>query len=230
MGKFHYEIGKDGIALITMDDGKANAMDDAFFREMQQSLDQADKDQPKIVAIKGRPGYFSGGLNLKYIMTLSQNELGDFVFMFARTLLRVYALPIPTVALSTGHAIAGGAMLTFACDLRFIAQGSYKIQMNESLIGISLPTWMLIIANSAIPPQWRTEALLHAHAYDPEEAVKKNIFNGFLEDGDDVLTALKSSIEPLLNLNVTSYAATKKRMRKPEEIDSVLGLLRHEIG
>ena len=62
------------------------------------------------------------------------------------------------------------------------------------------------------------------------KAVEKNIFDGFLEDGDDVLTPLKPSIEPLLNINVTSYAATKKRMRKPEEIDDALGLLRHEIA
>lgn len=229
MDKLQYSMDKRGIGIITMDDGKANAMNGDFFSEMQHTLDQAEKDQSKAVVIKGRPGYFSGGLDLKHVMTLSQNDLHDFVFTFAKTMLRIYAFPIPTIAVATGHAIAGGAMLSFACDLRFIADGSYKIQMNETLIGVNLPTWMFLIADSAVPSNLQSEALLHSYAYSPKEAVEKRIFNGFLSNSDDVLMEINPTIEALLNINLASYAESKKRSRTPEKINDAITLLKDEL-
>jgi len=158
MEKVTYGI-EDGIAQITMDDGKANAMNWGFFEEMGKSMDQAESDGAKALVIKGRPGFFSGGLDLKLLPTLSASELGDFLITFARTMLRVFSFPVPTIAAITGHAIAGGAMLAFACDRRFTLD-----------IGLPLPSWMFLIARSAIPSRWRNEALLHARAYNPNEA------------------------------------------------------------
>ena len=136
MAKITYGI-EEGIATITMDDGKANAMNWAFFEEMNKSMDQAENDGAKALVITGRTGFFSGGLDLKLMPTLSANELADFLTILARTLLRVFLLPIPTIAASTGHAVAGGAMLSFACDRRFALDGPYRIQMNKTLIGIA---------------------------------------------------------------------------------------------
>jgi len=90
MEKVTYGI-EDGIAQITMDDGKANAMNWGFFEEMGKSMDQAESDGAKALVIKGRPGFFSGGLDLKLLPTLSASELGDFLITFARTMLRVFA-------------------------------------------------------------------------------------------------------------------------------------------
>ena len=167
-------ILEDGIAQITMDDGKANSMNWIFFEEMGKSMDQAENDGAKVLVITGRPGFFSGGLDLKLLPTLSASEMGDFATTFARTMLRVFSFPVPTIAASTGHAVAGGAMLTFACDRRFAIDGPYRIQMNETSIGITLPSWMFLIARSAIPSQWRNEALLHARVYNPKEALERH--------------------------------------------------------
>ena len=87
MEKAIYSI-EDGIAQITMDDGKANAMNWGFFEEMQKSMDQAENDGAKALVITARPGIFSGGLDLKLLPTLSPSEMGDFTTTFARTMLR----------------------------------------------------------------------------------------------------------------------------------------------
>ena len=47
---------EDGIAQITTDDGKANAMNWGFFEEMGKSMDQAENDGTKALVITGRPG------------------------------------------------------------------------------------------------------------------------------------------------------------------------------
>jgi len=125
MEKIFYSIENE-VAQIIMDDGKANAMNWEFFKEMGKGMDKAEDDRAKVLVITGRPGFFSGGLDLKLLPTLSHSELIKFSTTFARTMLRVFSFPIPTIAAATGHAIAGGAMLTFACDRRFSLDGPYR--------------------------------------------------------------------------------------------------------
>ena len=228
MEKVTYGI-KHGIAQITMDDGKANAMNWGFFKQMGKSMDQAESDGAKALVITGRPGFFSGGLDLKLLPTLSASELGDFLITFARTMLRVFSFPVPTIAAITGHAIAGGAMLAFACDRRFALDGPYRIQMNETLIGIPLPSWMFLIARSAIPSRWRNEALLHARAYNPNEALERGILDAVAQDADSLAAQVKAATTEMLSLNLPAYAASKKNLRQ-EEIEHVLDLLKKELS
>jgi enoyl-CoA hydratase len=227
MTKINCEID-NGIAVIKMDDGKANAMDNVFFEEFGESLDRVETDNAKVLIFAGRPGFFSGGLDLKLLSTLQPKDLSKFYETFALTLLRVFSLPIPTIAACTGHAIAGGAMFCFACDRRFIIDGNYKIQVNEVLIGIPLPSFMLLIGSSAIPQQWQNEALLHGKAYNPEEIVARNIFDAVVEEGDDVVDYAKSEAEKLLALKLPAYATTKKRLRS-SRVEEVKILLKDEL-
>jgi enoyl-CoA hydratase len=228
MEKVTYSL-RDGIARITMDDGKANSMNWTFFEEMGRSLDQTENDGAKVLVITGRPGFFSGGLDLRLLPTLSASEMGELATTFARTMLRVFSFPVPTIAVATGHAIAGGAMLTFACDRRFAIDGPYRIQMNETLIGISLPSWMFLIAGSAIPSRWRNQALLHARAYNPNEALELGILDGVARDAHSLAAQVKDATAALLSLNLPAYAASKKNLRQAE-IEHVLGLLKKDLS
>jgi len=228
MSKITYKIENE-IAQITMDDGKANAMNWAFFEEMGKSMDQAENDGAKVLVITGRPGFFSGGLDLKLMPTLSPTEFGDFATTFARTMLRVFSFPVPTIAACTGHAIAGGAMLTFACDRRFALDGPYRIQMNETLIGIPLPSWMFLVAESAIPSRWRNEALLHSRAYNPNEALERGILDAVAQDADSLAAQVNSATTEMLNLNLPAYADSKRNWRQ-EKIEHVLDALKEELS
>ena len=227
MTKIHYKI-EEAVAQLTLDDGKVNAMDFIFFEELEKALDRVISDGAETLIIAGRPGYFSGGLDIKLMPTLSPTDLNRLAENFARSLLRVFSLPLPTVAVCSGHAVAGGAMLCLACDLRYVVKGPYVFQMNEMLVGIPLPSWMLLIARSAIPVRWQVETLLHARAYSPEDAVEKDLFHGLIEEGEDPLVYAKSQIEKLSALNFKAYETSKKRLRK-SDVDQVLGLLREEL-
>jgi enoyl-CoA hydratase len=227
MAKIHYEI-EEGIAQITLDDGKVNAMDFVFFEELGDALDRVRSDGAEVLIITGRPGYFSGGLDIKLMPTLSPTELNRLAENFARSLLRVFSLPLPTVAACSGHAVAGGAMLCFSCDLRFAVDGPYVIQMNEMLVGIPLPSWMLLIGKSTIPVRWQVETLLHARAYSPAEAVEKEVFHGLIKDSEDLLAYAKAQVEKLSALNFMAYETSKKRLREGD-VSHVLGLLKKEL-
>jgi len=225
--KISYET-EESIALITMDDGKANAMDFDFFEELSEALNRAEKESAKALIIVGRSGFFSGGLDLKVLPGLTPKELNRFVTIEARTMLRIFSLPIPTIAACNGHAIGAGAMLAFSCDLRFSVDGPYRIHMNELLGGVPLMTWMILIGRTVIPLKWQTEALLHARPYNPKEALEHNLLDGLVKEGDDIREYAKSVAIKLLGLNVQAYALTKKRMRG-SDIEKALKLLGDEL-
>ena len=227
MAKIGYEI-QQGIAQITMDDGKVNAMDVAFFEEVGGALDRAEADGAKTLIITGRPGHFSAGLDIKLMPTLSPAELNRFAETFARTLLRVFSVPLPTIAVCSGHAVAGGAMLAFSCDLRFAVDGPYRIQMNEMLVGIPFPSWMLLIGRSSLPMEGFMEAFLHAKPFSPAEAVERRMFHGLTREGEDPIAQAQAAAEKLKGLNLPAYGTSKKRLRDAD-VEHVLALLKEEL-
>ena len=114
----------------------------------------------------------------------------------------------------TRVAIAGGGILAFACDRRYVINGDYRIQMNEHAIGIPLPSWMLLIGQSAIPAGLQAEALLHAKTYTPQQACDAGIFHGLIENSEDIDAFLNDEVNALMGLNMNAYSATKKRLRE----------------
>jgi enoyl-CoA hydratase len=220
---------RDKVGEITLDDGKVNAMTLEFFHELGAVLDQAEKDKPGAVLITGRAGMFSAGLNLKVMPTLAPNEFSRTLHTFGRTMLRVFTFPIPTVAAVSGHAIAGGAMLAMACDLRWVAEGPFRLHLNEVAIGLTLPTWALVLAQTAIPPRFHTEALLHARAYSPEEAFDCHIIHGVARPAETLLDAARAAAAPLATLDQAAYAGSKSRLRAVA-VEWALGRLEAEHG
>jgi enoyl-CoA hydratase len=208
---YHLE-GK--VAQITLDDGKVNAMTLAFFESLGAVLDRAERERPGALVITGRSGTFSAGLNLKVLPTLTPEALSTTLVAFGRTFLRVFTFPIPTVAAVSGHAIAGGAMLAFACDLRWMAEGPFRLHLNEVAIGLALPSWAIAVAQAAIPPRWHTEAILHARAYSPEEALERRIVDG-VASAERLLVEARAAAAPLTALDQKAYGAAKARLRAP---------------
>ena len=219
---------RDGeCGIIRMDDGKANAMDAAFFAGLELAMDEAEASGCRGLVFAGRPGFFSGGLNVKTLPTLDPGQLKELHRSFAHTMARVALLPVPTAAACAGHAVAGGFILALACDLRLVEEGPFRLQMNEVLIGIALPSWVLAIAQAVVPPQRHAEVLLHGKAYAPKEAVAAGFFDELAMPGSDLVARAKERLAPLASLNPQAYALSKRRMRGPA-IERALALLPHE--
>jgi enoyl-CoA hydratase len=214
MGKLTYTI-EDRVAVIHMDDGKANAFDFEMFAEINAALDQAEGHQAGLVIFEGRQGLFCGGLNLKLLPTLDPPRILDLVTQFGRTMSRIFLFPAPTVAAIAGHAIAGGLQLAFACDRRYAQEGPYRIQMNEMMTGMVLPSWMLHISTRVIPVECQDEVLLHAATYSPAKAMEKKLLNGVFPSGKDMVSAVKESCRDLMMIDRSAYAYTKRLMHGP---------------
>lgn len=223
----NYKI-EDRISRITLDDGKVNAMNWDFFNELNENLDRALADSASVLILTGRPGVFSAGLDLKLLPTQSLTEQIKFQKTFATTMLRVYQFSIPTIAAYAGHAIAGGAILSFACDRFMIADGPYKIQINEVANKMCIPSWITLICRSSIPHRFWKEALLHARPYTPREAFERGIVDDLIAEKDSIADAAKAYATDLFRLDLRAYDATKKFLRQ-EECRRVMDIFEKEL-
>ena len=79
----------DGVALLHLDDGKANALSHEVIELLHGGLDRALADANAVV-IAGRPGRFSAGFDLA-VMSSGDKPMQDLVLAGAEWLLRFAA-------------------------------------------------------------------------------------------------------------------------------------------
>lgn len=117
----------------------ANALDAALIAALGDAVEAAPASGARAIVISGRPGMFSGGLDVPSLLALGRTEMEQTLRDFFRLMRSLAASPIPTVAAITGHAPAGGAVMSIFCDARVMADGEYRIGLNEVQVGLSLP-------------------------------------------------------------------------------------------
>ena len=201
----------DGVAIVTLDDGKANAFSTAAVVQLEAHLDQAEADGARALVIVGRPGRFSAGFNLDE-MTGSVEEMRALVVRGARFWMRLYGFPMPTVAACTGHALAGGALTLLSCDLRIAADVPAKIGLNEVAIGLTLPKFGVELAMDRLVKPAIAAATMGGQLYDAAGAVQV----GFLDrvvPAEDLLDVAVAEARRLGALGTAAYAGTKQNAR-----------------
>lgn len=158
------------VAVLRLDDGKANAVSHAMIAELRTSLDRAERES-RAVLLVGRPGRFSAGFDLSE-MSKGQAAVRDLVTEGAEILLRLLTFPRPVVAACTGHALAAGALMLLSCDLRIGASGSFKLGLNEVAIGMTPPLFMGELARHRLSQRLLVRATTLAEIFTPEGAVE----------------------------------------------------------
>ncbi|WP_421118746.1 crotonase/enoyl-CoA hydratase family protein [Aquihabitans daechungensis] len=182
----------DGVAIITLDDGKANAFSTAAIVALEAHLDQAAADGARSLVIIGRPGRFSAGFDLDE-MTSGTTEMRALVVRGARFWIRLYGLGIPTVAACTGHALAGGAITLLACDLRIAADVPAKIGLNEVAIGLTLPKFAYALAADRLETTALVASTLGAQLYDVPGALAAGYVDRVVAPDDLLATAVEEA-------------------------------------
>lgn len=200
----------DDVAVVRMDDGKANALSPALLDGLGEALVRAAKEA-KATVLVGREGRFSAGFDLRHMMA-GPAEARALLTRGADVLMNAYGHPQPLVVACTGHALAGGALLVLTGDVRYGTLGEFKIGLNEVAIGMPLPILALEMARDRLAPKKLTEATLTARQYAPPEAVQVGYLDEAVEP-DQVLPAAMKRATELAQLSGTPFAASKRGLR-----------------
>lgn len=205
-----YEL-RDGVALLKMDDGKANALGHEMITAIQDGLARAEEEAGAVLLV-GRDGKFCAGFDLRVMMS-GLEEAKALVTAGAEMFMRLYGFRLPVVAACTGHAVAGGALLLLACDTRVGADGPYKIGLNEVSISMTLPIFGQELARDRLDKRAQTEAIFQSRIYSPDEAAGIGYLDRVVGTEDVIETAL-SEARRLADLPQPAYGNTKTTFRE----------------
>ena len=202
----------NNIAIVSLDDGKANVAGPVLLDAVNNALDRACEDNAGAVILRGREGMFSAGFDLGEFAKGPAAGMA-MVTKGMQLLIRLYGFPLPLVAACTGHAIAMGAFIILACDTRIGTGGNYKVTLPETAIGMELPTMLLELTASRIPPQFMTRAAIQSEVFDPDQAVAVGFLDEVVEAQAIDARALAVA-QKLAQLPQQFYAANKLFARK----------------
>ena len=199
-----------GVAVLSFDDGKANAVGYEFIEHMEAGLERAQREADAVL-ISGRSGLFSGGFDLKELRKGAEAG-GALVNRGAKMLLDLYRHPQPVIAACTGHAVAAGAFVLLACDTRIGALGEYSIGLNETALGMSFPVFAIELTHARLSKRHVTASFVQSTLYSAGAAVDA----GFLDEAvaeEMVVERAMAEARRLGELPAQAYAANKRLIR-----------------
>ncbi len=202
---------QDGVSLITLDDGKKNAITTHVVSDLTEALDAAEAKADAVV-LAGRPGSFCAGFDLATMTGGDVEAIRTLGLGGARLALRLYGHPKPLVAACTGHAFTIGALWLLACDTRIGEDGAYKFAMTETRMGMVLPSWALELLKARIAPTHFVQVVTQSKVYAPAGAVQAGFLDDLVPEGRAVATALEAAAE-LARLPARAYAGNKLGVR-----------------
>jgi enoyl-CoA hydratase len=207
------------IAVVTLDDGKANALSKSMIAEVRRAMTAAEAD-PSCIALvlAGRDGRFSAGFDLSVVQGGDPAAVIDLVADGGELVRHIFGATIPVVVACTGHALAAGALMLLGADVRVGADGPYKIGLNEVAIGMTLPEWANTIARERLSKRHLQRSIANARVTDPATAVDV----GFLDrvvPPDQVMAAVIEEATALAVLDKRAYARAMREFRGRTLID-----------
>lgn len=201
----------DGVATLTLQNGKVNALGSAVFAELNAALDQAE-EQNLIVVLKGSPGIFSGGYDLKE-MSQGMDVAVKLVTIGSKFTRRLLSTPCPVIGVCEGHAIAKGCFMMLSCDYRIGTAGDFNLGLNESAIGMTMHHAGIELARQRMPKRFFNRSVMNAEMYDPETAVEAGILDVVLPH-EEVDAKVEQTVAHFKALVRHAFSATKVKARE----------------
>ena len=219
---------QDGVAILRMDDGKANTMSIDFCREVTARCEEIRSSPAPAVVITGNDKIFSAGVDLLRLLDGGVPYVREFLPALSTMLATVFAFPKPVVAAINGHAMAGGCVLACAADRRLMASPGGRIGVTELLVGVPFPPAAMEIMRCATASQYFEEAIFSGATYPPPDAVVRGFVHDIVEP-DGLLDRAVAAAKTLAALPPAAFALTKRQTRQldfhgldPKEVEAAI--------
>jgi len=203
----------DGIAVVTMRHGKANALDIELCAALAKCFDELRGSTARAVVLTGER-MFSAGVDLLRVSAGGADYLREFLPILNRMYEAVYFHPKPVVAAINGHAIAGGCVLACCADRRIMARTGARIGVTELLVGVPFPALAFEIVRAAVPTRHLAEFTFGGATYDVDAALQR----GWIDEVAEAATLMQEAIAAAQKLSMLSplaFAQNKKQIRQP---------------
>ncbi len=200
-----------GVATLTLCNGKANAISPDVIASFHAALDRAVQDKA-LVIITGQAGILSGGYELKVMLSSPQNAIA-LVTLGSELARRMLSHPYPVIVACSGHAVAKGAFILLSADYRIGVEGSFTIGLNEVRIGMTMHHVGIELARDRLRKSAFQRAVINAEMFNPQSAKEAGFLDAVVP-AEELMTAAMAMAQQLKAINLAAHAATKLKVRK----------------
>lgn len=201
---------QDGIAVITIDDGKRNALSPSVLKGLYTAFRQARRDGG-VVILTGREDVLSAGFDLKVMKAGNADTLRMLRAGYSLSA-RIMAHPQPVIVACNGHVFAMGVFLMLSADYIIGSQGSFQIAANEVEIGLPMPRVARTVAARRLTPAAYHRAIALAERFTPESALAAGFFDQLVPPGE-LSDHARTLAATLGQLDAHAHAETKRHIR-----------------
>ncbi len=193
------------VAILKLCRKTTNAINHPLVKELSVALQDihSNDDVHSLVLTSENDKFFSIGLDIPQLYNLTREDFQLFFHDFNQFCIDLLSFPKPTFAAITGHAIAGGCILTLCCDYRIIAEGRKLMGLNEVKLGVPVPYPAACILPYLVGDRNAREMMYTGKFYSPEEAFSM----GLVDEVVPIEQVQSMSIEEATTLSAGSAQA-----------------------
>ena len=125
------------VAYVTLDNPPANSYDLAVMQRFEADVDEAIGSGARVVIVRSASEkFFSAGADVKKFLDGDVEANMEMVRTSQAAFRRMAAAEQVFIAHLNGHALGGGLEIALACDLRFAAEGDFRLGLPEVSLGL----------------------------------------------------------------------------------------------
>lgn len=190
----------------------ANALSPELVSALMRAVDQAPKQGARALVLSGNPGRFCGGLDVPLLLTLDKPAMTAMWRDFYSMMCVMAACPVPMAVAITGHAPAGGTVLTLFADYRIVAEGDWKLGLNEVAVGLTLPPVIFLVLRRLLGAHQAERLAVSGAIISPQEALRIGLVDEIVGP-DKVVDRAVEWCQGMVALPQSSMTATRGQAR-----------------
>ena len=191
-----------------------NALNPALMSALRGALADAVVAKSGAVVLSGAPGVFSAGLDVPALLALDRPTLRATWDLFFGLLSDLAHCPVPVAAALTGHSPAGGTVIALFADHRVMAEGNFRVGLNEVQVGLPVPAVLLRALTFLCGERHASRLAIAGLLVDPAEALRVGLIDEVVPAGEVVSRSIAWATE-LLARPQKAMLATRALARQP---------------
>jgi len=205
-------IDHGAIRELRLDRPPVNALTPELVAALKKAIETAPSEGVRALTLSGSPGRFSGGLDVPHLLRLDRPAMAGFWRDFYSLLGTIAASTLPIACAITGHAPAGGTVLALFCDWRVMADGDFKVGLNEVPVGLVLPPVIMAGLRRLVGPRSAERLAVTGDLVSPAEALRVGLVDEVV-GADKVVERAIEWCERVLALPSESMNLTRRDAR-----------------
>ncbi len=211
-----WTLHDDGVAVVTLDDPEVrNAFSHEMALELHRILDEVAARAGAMVLTATGPAFCVGGDVRSFSERAARGDLLELLVddmeVFNAAILRLYELPVPTVAAAHGAVAGGGLSLVAACDVRVCDPSTVFVPAFIAL-GMAPDTGASWLVTRLVGEGRATELFLQNMRLDAERALEWGMVSEVSPDPGGRARELAAA---LATYPSRAVADTKRLVRRP---------------